>query len=137
MTAKVYKNILQKNLSKAKRELNLPDDFVLLHDNALIHTAKIIRNYLSYKDIETMPHPPSSPDLNPIENVWNVIENQIRLKTMNTMEDVKRRFLRLGKIWTSTSLGNALHPSQRGLKQSKRQRVVPLSIKSSIILELH
>ena len=37
-----------------------------------------------------MPFPPNSPDLNPIENVWSNIKNEIRYKPLNTLEDLKK-----------------------------------------------
>jgi len=45
------------------------DEVTMQEDGASWHTAKIITRYLENKGINRMPHPPQSPDLNPIEHV--------------------------------------------------------------------
>ena len=47
-----------------------------MQDNAPIHTAA---NYLmTSKVITVLPHPPRSPDLNPIMHMWTQIERDLR-----------------------------------------------------------
>jgi hypothetical protein len=41
-----------------------------MQDNALIHKAVIIRDFLEGNSIPKLEWPPYSPDLNPIEIVW-------------------------------------------------------------------
>ena len=48
-----------------------------MYDNAPIHTARIIENWLLEQGIEIMDWPPYSPDLNPIENLWKLLKDQI------------------------------------------------------------
>jgi len=43
-------------------------------DGAASHTAKSTQEWLKWNSINTFPHPPSSPDLNPIELLWNKIK---------------------------------------------------------------
>jgi transposase len=40
-----------------------------MHDNAPIHTSKLIKDFFAENGIEPMIWPPQSPDLNPIENL--------------------------------------------------------------------
>ena len=53
-----------------------PED-IFMHDNAPVHTAHIVRDVLRELDIEVMPWPPYSPDLNPIENLWALLKAEI------------------------------------------------------------
>ena len=48
-----------------------------MQDNAKPHTAKATTKELEARGIQTLPHPPYSPDLNPIEMVWNWMKDYI------------------------------------------------------------
>ena len=48
-----------------------------MQDNAKPHIAKATIKELESRGIPTLPHPPYSPDLNPIETVWNWIKDYI------------------------------------------------------------
>src|SRR6056300_433830 len=48
-----------------------------MDDNARPHTAHIVQRYLYIEGITRMDWPARSPDLNPIEHMWN--ELQVRL----------------------------------------------------------
>ena len=46
-------------------------DFVFTHDNAPIHTARLIGSWFDQRHIEVLRWPALSPDLNMIQNVWS------------------------------------------------------------------
>ena len=50
---------------------------VFMHDNARVHTAHLIRDFLQEEGYEVMEWPPYSPDLNPIENLWHLLKEKI------------------------------------------------------------
>ena len=47
-------------------------------DGAPSHTSKLAKQWLADHGISVFPHPPSSPDLNPIEPVWHELKKLIR-----------------------------------------------------------
>jgi hypothetical protein len=48
-----------------------------MHNNAPVHTAYIVCDWLAKQEFETMIWPPYSPDLNPIENLWVLLKAKI------------------------------------------------------------
>jgi transposase len=53
------------------------DGDIFIQDNAPVHRARIIRTLLQQMGIEVMEWPPYSPDLNPIENLWALMKQEI------------------------------------------------------------
>lgn len=54
------------------------DEFVLMHDNARPHVARIVTDYLQEVNIPVLDWPACSPDLNPIEHIWDYLYRKVR-----------------------------------------------------------
>ncbi|GFW01154.1 transposable element Tcb2 transposase [Trichonephila clavipes] len=52
-------------------------DFIFMDDNAPCHRAVLIDDFLETENIQRMSWPANSPDLNPIEHVWDMLGRQI------------------------------------------------------------
>lgn len=68
-------------------------NIVFMHDNAPIHTARIVRDYLAEIGVQVLDHPPKSPDLNLIENIWAMMEQNRSPLIQRTQEGLNAHVL--------------------------------------------
>ena len=52
----------------------MPREWILQQDNATCHTFKLVREWFTEEKIAVMELPAQSPNLNPIENLWDEIK---------------------------------------------------------------
>lgn len=58
------------------------DNFMLMHDNARCDTACVSRQFLNEVHIRTMGWPALSPDMNPIEHLWDALKRSVRARNL-------------------------------------------------------
>lgn len=74
------------------------ENFIFMHDNARPHTARIVQEYLADTGISVMNWPARSPDLNPIEHVWDHMKRQVRAE-VNPPQTLLQLKQSLDRIW--------------------------------------
>ncbi|KAF0702485.1 hypothetical protein AaE_015897 [Aphanomyces astaci] len=77
-------------------QLRFGTDFVFQQDNASIHTANATKAFLDEQGVVVMDWPALSPDLNPIENVWGYLVQQVYAggKQYDSKEELKASIMR-------------------------------------------
>jgi transposase len=70
------------------------DDWYFQQDNAPCHTARSIQAWFEENEVRCVKWPRRSPDLNPIEHVWNEIDKKLfdlHLSNLGELEEALRR----------------------------------------------
>ena len=53
---------------------------ILMQDNARPHLARICRQFLNRNNVYVLPWPVVSPDMNPIEHIWDYLGRKVRAR---------------------------------------------------------
>ncbi|GFW04447.1 transposable element Tcb2 transposase [Trichonephila clavipes] len=71
------------------------DDFILIDDNSRPHRANLVEDSLFEEGIVRMEWPACSPDMNPIEHVWDALGRRVtgRQPSPQTLQELERALL--------------------------------------------
>lgn len=95
MNSEVYISILNASLTRDMEKFGCT---IFQQDNAPCHTSKRSLKWFSDKSIEILEWPGNSPDLNPIENLWQILKEKIDFTYCKTLTSLEKE---VNKIWTS------------------------------------
>ena len=96
MTGELYRDISQKNLLQSAKNLSMAKDWWFQHDNDPKHTARIVTNWLDQKSIQRLKWPSFSPDMNPIEHLWDEVERRMKKEQPQNEKDLQEC---LTRVW--------------------------------------
>ena len=90
MNQYIYVDVLEECLKPSVELLqNQVQDWKYQQDGATSHTAKTVKAYFAENDIDVMPWPARSPDLNPIENIWSYIDKKMSNYQITSLEHLR------------------------------------------------
>lgn len=68
-------------------------NMIFVQDNASCHVSKMTKEWFKSNNIKLLEWPAQSPDINPIENVWNYVNDRVRKLGVE--------FNNLDELWTA------------------------------------
>ncbi|CAH1991906.1 unnamed protein product [Acanthoscelides obtectus] len=120
MKKRQHKVILEKNAIPSGRKL-IGKGFTFLQDNDPKHSAKLCIGYLdgkqSEKVLENMTWPPQSPDLNPIELLWEELDRNVREQCPSSQQAMwnalEGSWSNISQEISHATIGNTGHKMQK------------------------
>ncbi len=90
LAAPVYQEILEHFMLPSADQLFKDADFIFQQDLTPAHPAKSTKSWLNDQQVGVLDWPANSPDLNPIENIWDIIKRKMRNKRPKNADKLKK-----------------------------------------------
>ena len=91
LDVKGYVGILENALIPSTHTLSMPRNWIFQQDNATCHTSRLVQQWFHNENVTVMEWPAQSPDLDPIENMWDHLKRFVHEKNPANM----------GELWTA------------------------------------
>lgn len=85
----VYLNILKTSFTSSVDDLGLSSNYMFQQDNDPKHTSGLIKEWLLYHVKNQLRTPPQSPDLNPIEHLWDELKRRLSKRLISNARELQ------------------------------------------------
>lgn len=97
MRQEQYRDILQTRLIPQLREwFRNGEPVTFMQDGAPCHTAKSVKAFLQERNIPLLSWPGNSPDMNPIENIWELVKRRVSSEVITSKQKLIERVI---EVW--------------------------------------
>ncbi|KAJ1304038.1 hypothetical protein OPQ81_008446 [Rhizoctonia solani] len=99
LNKELYMEILDDEFKQTLEYYGLDmEEVIFMQDNASAHKAKVVQDWFQEHGLEVFEWPANSPDLNPIENLWELIKRE--LYSYDTpASGMSELWTRVHKVW--------------------------------------
>ena len=81
-------------LTEAVTFLQMHGLAILMHDNERPHVARICRQFLNRHNVNVLPWPAVTPDMNPIEHFWDYLGRKVRARgNVHNLRDLENALI--------------------------------------------
>lgn len=103
---------------------NLASRPLYMDDNARPHRARVVREYLESEAVDVIPWPAMSPDLNPLEHVWDQIGRQIDEKEppCQNLQELRQEIQLRWRNFPQNKLRRLVHSMRRRVQEVCQKR---------------
>ena len=108
MDAKLYTEILDDHLLQSVDWYQMDrENFIFQQDNDPKHTSKLAKEWIENNDIEVLAWTPQSPDLNPIEHLWDHLKRRLA-GYPDYPKSIQELWLRVEAEWDKISMEDCM-----------------------------
>lgn len=90
-----YKRVLETRLLPQVNEwFPDADEYIFMHDSAPCHKARSVTAFLAERNVTVLPWPGNSPDMNPIENMWELTKRAMAKEVITNKQQLIETLIR-------------------------------------------
>ena len=98
-------------------------EMIFMQDNAPVHTAYVCRDWFRNNQVDKLDWPPNSPDLNPIENLWQQLKEEVGSMNQFGKNDTHRVIAHIRAAWDRMRRPQCMRRTLNGLYGSMDTRM--------------
>ena len=100
MNGNKYIDVLQQELKQFIEKNKIKKQVIFQHDHAPWHTSNIVKEKIRHLKLNVLDWAPKSPDLNPIEMLWSIIDKRLAATPIYSKQGLRER---LDEEWNNIS----------------------------------
>ena len=91
MNGNSYCDVLANELKQSMATIPMKNKIIFQHDLAPWHTSNILKDQIRKLKLNVLDWAPKSPDLNPIEMLWSILDKKLASRPIYSKAELKRR----------------------------------------------